>query len=121
LRFLNFFNDPRIIREQRIAAVEITLAQTLAELKSAKSKDKGKAKMVKPEVPLNKKDQIRLDEDLARRLDAEEQEAAKLERENEQEQGELTIEENSKLFIELMNERNRHFAKLRAKERRRNH
>ncbi|GJX42734.1 hypothetical protein Tco_0257724 [Tanacetum coccineum] len=181
-----------------ITEVEITLAQTLAELKSAKSKvviqepvqstvttapstilkakgitfrdagetttrtptsvssssikDKGKAKMVEPEVPLNKKDQIRLDEELARRLDAEEQEAARLERENvelqeqatlakieewdnvqammdadyelckrlqEQEQGELTIEEKSKLFMELMNERKRHFAKLRAEEKRR--
>ncbi|GKG37885.1 hypothetical protein Tco_0457108, partial [Tanacetum coccineum] len=45
-------------------------------------KDKGKAKMVEPEVPLNKKDQIRLDEELEKRLDAEEQEAARLEREN---------------------------------------
>ncbi|GJS80750.1 putative ribonuclease H-like domain-containing protein [Tanacetum coccineum] len=98
-----------------ITEVEITLAQTLAELKSAKSKvviqetvqstvtatpstipkakgitfrdagetitrtptsvssssikDKGKAMMVEPEVPLNKKDQIRLDEELAKRLD----------------------------------------------------
>ncbi|GJT87014.1 hypothetical protein Tco_1068731 [Tanacetum coccineum] len=181
-----------------ITEVEITLAQTLAELKSAKSKvviqepvqstvtttpltilkakgitfrdagetttrtptsvssssikDKGKAKMVEPEVPLNKKDQIRLDEELARRLDAEEQEAARLERENvelqeqatlakikewdnvqammdadyelckrlqEQEKGELTIEEKSKLFMELMNEKKRHFAKLRAEEKRR--
>ncbi|GJV97268.1 putative ribonuclease H-like domain-containing protein [Tanacetum coccineum] len=181
-----------------ITKVEITLAQTLAELKSAKSKvviqepiqstvtiapltipkakgitfrdagetttrtptsvssssikDKGKAKMVELEVPLNKKDQIRLDEELARRLDAEEQEAARLKRENvksqeqanlakieewdnvqammdvdyelckrlqEQEQGELTIKEKSKLFMELMNERKRHFAKLIAEEKRR--
>ncbi|GKC09907.1 hypothetical protein Tco_1001517 [Tanacetum coccineum] len=87
-----------------ITKVEITLAQTLAELKSAKSKavttapstipkakgiifrdagetttrtptsvssssikDKGKAKMDEPEVPLNKKDQIRLDEELVTR------------------------------------------------------
>ncbi|GKE07863.1 hypothetical protein Tco_1411414, partial [Tanacetum coccineum] len=120
-----------------ITEVEITLAQTLAELKSAKSKvviqepvqstvttapstilkakgitfrdagetttrtptsvssssikDKGKAKMVEPEVPLNKKDQIRLDEELARRLDAEEQEAARLERENVELQEQATL------------------------------
>ncbi|GKB59030.1 hypothetical protein Tco_0915216 [Tanacetum coccineum] len=37
----------------------------------------------------------------------------------EQEQGELTIEEKSKLFMELMNERKRHFAKLRAEAKRR--
>ncbi|GKB07293.1 hypothetical protein Tco_0835577 [Tanacetum coccineum] len=83
------------------------------------SKDKGKAKIDEPEVPLNKKDQIMLDEELARRLDAEEKEAARLEREIEQEQGELTIEEKLKLFMELINESKRHFAKLRTEEKRR--
>ncbi|GJZ00599.1 hypothetical protein Tco_0518028 [Tanacetum coccineum] len=115
-------------------------------------KDKGKAKLVEPEAPLKQKDQIRIDEELARWLHAEEQEAARLKREKvesqeqanlalieewdnmqammeadyelckrlqEQEQGELTIEEKSKLFMELMNKRKRHFARLRAKERRR--
>ncbi|GJS04984.1 putative ribonuclease H-like domain-containing protein [Tanacetum coccineum] len=99
-----------------ITEVEITLAQTLAKLKSAKSKvviqepvqstattapstipkakgitfrdaddrttrtltsvsslsikDKGKAKMDEPEVPLKKKDQIALDEEMARNLEA---------------------------------------------------
>ncbi|GKA37363.1 hypothetical protein Tco_0723928 [Tanacetum coccineum] len=99
-----------------IIEVEITLAQTLAKLKSAKSKgviqepvhstatttpstipkakgitfrdasesttrtptsvssssikDKGKAKMDEPEVPLNKNDQIALDEEIARNLEA---------------------------------------------------
>ncbi|GJW13127.1 hypothetical protein Tco_0017260 [Tanacetum coccineum] len=120
-----------------------TTTRTPTSVSSSSIKDKGKAKMVEPEVPLNKKDQIRLDEELARRLNAEEQEAARLKRENvelqeqvtlakieewdnvqammdadydlckrlqEQEQGELTIEEKSKLFMELMNERKRHFA-----------
>ncbi|GKE74945.1 hypothetical protein Tco_1536986 [Tanacetum coccineum] len=36
-----------------------------------------------------------------------------------EEQGELTIEERSKLFVELMDKRKKHFAKLRAKEIRR--
>ncbi|GJW87415.1 ribonuclease H-like domain-containing protein, partial [Tanacetum coccineum] len=58
---------------------------------SSSIKDKGKAKMVEPEVPLNKKDQIRLDEELARRLDAEEQEAARLERENVKLQEQATL------------------------------
>ncbi|GJT44983.1 hypothetical protein Tco_0953698 [Tanacetum coccineum] len=99
-----------------ITEVEITLAQTLAKLKSKKSKvviqepvqstattapstipkakgitfrdagesttrtptsvssssikDKGKAKMDEPEVPLKKKDQIALDEEMARNLEA---------------------------------------------------
>nr|GEU84002.1 hypothetical protein [Tanacetum cinerariifolium] len=45
--------------------------------------------------------------ELAERLQAEEQE-------------ELTIEERSKLFVELMNQRKKHFARLRAEEKRRN-
>ncbi|GJY95451.1 reverse transcriptase domain-containing protein, partial [Tanacetum coccineum] len=45
---------------------ELTLAQTLIEIKAAKpkargAKDKGKAKMVKPKKPLKKKDQIMFD------------------------------------------------------------
>ncbi|GJR10831.1 hypothetical protein Tco_0793483 [Tanacetum coccineum] len=46
------------------------------------------------------------DYELAQRLQAEEQ-------------GELTIEEKSKLFVELMDKRKKHFAKLRAEEIRR--
>ncbi|GJZ94475.1 ribonuclease H-like domain-containing protein [Tanacetum coccineum] len=73
-----------------ITEVEITLAQTLGKLKSAKSKVviqepvqkhqhqyllqasriKGKAKMDEPKVPLKKKDQIALDEEMARNLEA---------------------------------------------------
>ncbi|GJU20714.1 hypothetical protein Tco_1154056 [Tanacetum coccineum] len=37
-----------------------------------------------------------------------------------EEQGEITIKERSRLFVELMNRRKKHFAKLRAKEIRRN-
>ncbi|GKC49829.1 hypothetical protein Tco_1072574, partial [Tanacetum coccineum] len=36
-----------------------------------------------------------------------------------QEQEELTVEEKSKLFVELMNKRKKHFARLRAEEQRR--
>ncbi|GKG22239.1 hypothetical protein Tco_0387542, partial [Tanacetum coccineum] len=36
-----------------------------------------------------------------------------------QEQGELTIEERSRLFVELMDSRKKHFARLRAEEQRR--
>nr|GFA56305.1 hypothetical protein [Tanacetum cinerariifolium] len=38
------------------------------------SKDKGKAKMIEPKVLIKKKDQMRFDEEYARRLEAEEQE-----------------------------------------------
>ncbi|GJX54376.1 hypothetical protein Tco_0282745 [Tanacetum coccineum] len=48
----------------------------------SQAKDKGKAKMVEPEKPLKKKDQIALDEELALRLHAEEQ--AELERMQEE-------------------------------------
>ncbi|GJZ51582.1 hypothetical protein Tco_0606097 [Tanacetum coccineum] len=57
---------------------------------------------------------IDADYELAARLQAQEQEELQAE-----EQGELTIEERSKLFVELMDKRKKHFAKLRAEEIRR--
>ncbi|GKF19733.1 hypothetical protein Tco_0068371 [Tanacetum coccineum] len=119
----------------------------------SKSKDKGKAIMVEPKRPLKKKDQVALDEEMARNLEAqlqaglikEERLARKKEEEanialieswdntqammeedfelaqrlQAEEQGEITIEERTRLFIELMNKRKKHFAKLRAEEIRR--
>ncbi|GJY72205.1 hypothetical protein Tco_0475908 [Tanacetum coccineum] len=79
-------------------------------------KDKGKAKMIEPEKPLKKNDQIAFDEEIARRLEADFELAQRLQAE---EQGEITIEERSKLFVEIMNKRKQHFAKLRAEEIRR--
>ncbi|GJS23191.1 hypothetical protein Tco_0451823 [Tanacetum coccineum] len=82
-----------------ITTEEITLAQALAELRSAKPKvvvqepvttltpipsnikDKGKAKMIKTEKPLKMKEQIRLDEELDFKLQAEEEEQARLAKE----------------------------------------
>ncbi|GKC91921.1 hypothetical protein Tco_1157363, partial [Tanacetum coccineum] len=61
------------------------------------AKDKGKEKMVEPEKPLKKKDQILIDEEIAQRLQ----------------------EELSKMFVELMDKRKKHFARLRAEEQRR--
>ncbi|GJT65765.1 putative reverse transcriptase domain-containing protein [Tanacetum coccineum] len=55
--------------------VESTVTTTVP---SQKSKDKGKTIMIDPEKPLKKKDQIELDEELAREIEAEEQ--AELER-----------------------------------------
>ncbi|GKE43781.1 hypothetical protein Tco_1471065, partial [Tanacetum coccineum] len=37
----------------------------------SKTKDKGKAIMIEPEVPLKKKDQVALDEEMSRNLEAE--------------------------------------------------
>ncbi|GJW83738.1 hypothetical protein Tco_0156883 [Tanacetum coccineum] len=149
---------------------EITLAKALAELKSAKlptttaatiitavstrprakGLDKGKGKMVEPEPvkKLSKKDQLMLDEELAFKLQAEEEEEERLAREKAQqieeanivswdnvqamidadyqiaqqmqaeEQVKLSIEEKSKLFVQLLEARKKHFAAIRAKENR---
>ncbi|GKC88550.1 hypothetical protein Tco_1149199 [Tanacetum coccineum] len=109
--------------------------------------------MVKPKVLLKEKDQVGLDEEMSRNLEAQLQaeliEEERLVRQKEkeanialikswdntqammeadfelaqrlqaEEQGEITIEERSRLFVELMNRRKKHFAKLRAKEIRR--
>ncbi|GJT61862.1 hypothetical protein Tco_1005395 [Tanacetum coccineum] len=139
-----------------ITTEEITLAQALVVLRSAKPKrpcesttrttltpipsnikDKGEAKMIKPEKPLKMKEQIRLDEELAFKLQAEEEEQARLAREEAniswdnmqamieadrllverlqaREQEELTDKEKARLFVELLEKRKKHFAALRA-------
>ncbi|GJS89334.1 hypothetical protein Tco_0771970 [Tanacetum coccineum] len=108
--------------------------------------------MIEPEVPLKRKDQISLDEQIARdiqaKLDAELLEEQKLVRKQEEEANialiqswentqammeadrllaerlqskereELTYEEIAKLFMELMEKRRKHFAALRAQEKR---
>ncbi|GJU18094.1 hypothetical protein Tco_1146060 [Tanacetum coccineum] len=174
-----------------ITKVDLTLAQALAELRSAKPKvvvqepvqstttttpstipkaksiidpgesttrttltpipsnikDKGKGKMIESEKPLKKKQQIRLDEELALKLQAEEDEQARLAREKAgkveeaniswdnvqamieadrllaerlqaREKEELTDEEKARLFVELLEKRKKHFAALRAQEKR---
>ncbi|GJR66928.1 hypothetical protein Tco_0012993 [Tanacetum coccineum] len=55
------------------------------------AKDKGKGKMVEPEKPLKKKDQIALDEELALRLHAEEQAELEKERVSQEEASRATI------------------------------
>ncbi|GJX77816.1 putative ribonuclease H-like domain-containing protein [Tanacetum coccineum] len=96
---------------------KLTLAQTLIEIKAAKPKAFTTAATTTTTVVISPKargvvvqDPTMMEADyvLAQRLQAEEQ-------------GELTIEERSKLFVELMDKRKKHFAKLRAEEIRRNH
>ncbi|GKA34885.1 hypothetical protein Tco_0721314 [Tanacetum coccineum] len=85
------------------------------------SKDKGKAKMIEPEKPLKKKNHIKFDEEEALRLQAEFDEEDRLAREKAQqvqEQQELTIEEKSTLFQQLLEKRRKFFAAKRAKEKR---
>ncbi|GJU62673.1 hypothetical protein Tco_1244508 [Tanacetum coccineum] len=95
------------------------VVQELSEFKTTSSpsqasqlpqaKDKGKAIMVEPEKPLKKKDQIALDEEVARNLK---------ERLQTREQEELTDKEKARLFVDLLEKRKKHFAALRAKEKR---
>ncbi|GJT15012.1 putative reverse transcriptase domain-containing protein [Tanacetum coccineum] len=83
------------------------------------AKDKGKAKMVETEKPLKKKDQITLDKEVPRNLEAQLQ--AELEEEEKlarQREEDANIAEWSRLFMELMNKRKKPFAKLRAEEQR---
>ncbi|GJT05615.1 hypothetical protein Tco_0840077 [Tanacetum coccineum] len=126
--------------------------RALQEAQPSISKDKGKGIMIEPEVPLKRKDQIALDEQIARdiqaKLDAELIEEQKLARKQEEEANialieswentqammeadrllaerlqskereELTDEEKGKLFMELMEKRRKHFAALKAQEKR---
>ncbi|GJW51902.1 hypothetical protein Tco_0093253 [Tanacetum coccineum] len=102
-----------------ITIVELTLAQTLEELKSARPKTKGVV-MQEPKRTAREKeevsdaliaqwndiqDKVETNYELAQRLQAEEQE-------------ELTIEEKSKMFQQLLEKRRKHFAAKRVDERR---
>ncbi|GJX82075.1 hypothetical protein Tco_0331556 [Tanacetum coccineum] len=75
---------------------ELTLAQTLIEIKAAKPKNKGKAKMIESEKPLKKKDQIMYDQEVAlnlqTQLQAELEEEERLTRQNEEEANIALIE-----------------------------
>ncbi|GKF92513.1 hypothetical protein Tco_0279232, partial [Tanacetum coccineum] len=108
--------------------------------------------MIEPEKPLKKKDQIAIDKEVSRNLEAqlqaklEEEERLSRQKEEEanialieswdntqammdadfqlaqqiqiEEQEQLSIEEKSKLFVELLEKRNKNFATLRAQEKR---
>nr|GEZ15572.1 hypothetical protein [Tanacetum cinerariifolium] len=64
-----------------ISIKEITLAQALEALKTSKPKDKGKGTIIKEPVKPKKKDQIRLDEEAAKKLQAKFDEEERLARE----------------------------------------
>nr|GEV29530.1 hypothetical protein [Tanacetum cinerariifolium]GEW24441.1 hypothetical protein [Tanacetum cinerariifolium] len=97
-----------------ISMDDVTLAKALAALKSAKPmvkepsipKAKGIVMQEPEETTIRTTTVLSQNHELAERLQAEEQ-------------GELTIEERSKLFVELMNKRKKHFERLRADEKRR--
>ncbi|GKC29095.1 hypothetical protein Tco_1036389 [Tanacetum coccineum] len=88
----------------------------------AKVQDKGKGILVEEPVKPKKKDRIRLDEEIASKLQAEFDEEERLAREkdkaNAQEQEELTDEEKARLFVQFLKQRRKHFAAKRAEEKR---
>ncbi|GJV14030.1 putative ribonuclease H-like domain-containing protein [Tanacetum coccineum] len=131
-----------VIHEQEQATTPTVSSQQLSH---AKIQDKGKAKMIEPELvkKLSKKDQLKLDEEVAQRLQAEFDEQERIEREKAEvnialketwddiqakikadqllaerlqarEQEELTIEERAILFQQLLENRRKHFATKRA-------
>ncbi|GJX24235.1 hypothetical protein Tco_0228680 [Tanacetum coccineum] len=57
-------------QEEQVSASIKTFSSLQSQLPQVKGKGKGKGKMVEPEVPLKKKDQVSLDEEMARNLEA---------------------------------------------------
>ncbi|GKA26806.1 hypothetical protein Tco_0712915 [Tanacetum coccineum] len=134
-----------VIHEQEQASTPIVSSQQLSQVKV---QDKGKGKMVEPEPvkKMSKKELLRLDEELAFKLQAEEEEerlarekAQQVEEANiawddvqakidvdyqlaqrlqAQEQEELTDEEKARLFVQFLEQRRKHFAAKRAEEKR---
>ncbi|GKB52595.1 hypothetical protein Tco_0903348, partial [Tanacetum coccineum] len=134
-----------VIHEEEQATTPTVSSQQPSQLKV---QDKGKGKMVEPEKPMKKKELIRLDEEIASKLQAEFDEEVRLAREKAEkeeeanivswdnvqamidvdyqmaqqmqaeEQEKLSIEEKSKLFVQLLEARKKHFAAIRAQEKR---
>nr|GEZ87177.1 hypothetical protein [Tanacetum cinerariifolium] len=84
------------------------------------SKDKGKAKNDRTREAFKKKDQIALDEEVARKLEAEItaeiEEEEMIAREKDEANRALSIEERSKLLAELIESRRKYLAAKRAEE-----
>ncbi|GJY01505.1 hypothetical protein Tco_0359657 [Tanacetum coccineum] len=156
-----------VVKDVNLTVDEVTLAQALADLKSVKpkvkanvveepsvpisaanTKDKGKGIMVEEPVKyMKKKDLVRLDEEIASKLQAEFDEEERLAREKDEanvalteewddiqakvdvdyqlaqrlqagEQEKFTTEQKATLFKELLEQRRKHFAVKRAEEKR---
>ncbi|GJR52996.1 putative ribonuclease H-like domain-containing protein [Tanacetum coccineum] len=104
---------------------DLTIDQTFMKMKSEKSKAKGVTmkepsesgtRVRVPPAQIDPKDKEKLRDFKQTIMDADYELAAKLQAE---EQGEISIEERSKLFVELINERKKHFARLKVEEQRR--
>ncbi|GKD84297.1 hypothetical protein Tco_1351136 [Tanacetum coccineum] len=115
-----------VIHEQEQAPTPIVSSQQPSQVKV---QDKGKGKMDEPKTmkKMSKKDLLGLDEELAFKLQAEEEEEslAKVkanyqlaQRLQAQEQEELTDEEKARLFVQFLEQRRKYFATKRAEEKR---
>ncbi|GKA21746.1 hypothetical protein Tco_0701735 [Tanacetum coccineum] len=123
---------------------ETTPTVSFQQPSQVKVQDKGKGKMVEPENPMKKKELIRFDEEIALKLQAKFDEEVRLARKKAkkeeeanivswdnvqamidvdyqmaqqmqaEEQEKLSIEEKSKLFVQLLKARKKHFAAMRA-------
>ncbi|GJX82546.1 hypothetical protein Tco_0332027 [Tanacetum coccineum] len=103
-------------KDVKLSVDEVTLAQALAALKSAKPEDdkvkvqdKGKGIMVEEPLKMKKKNQITKDM-FDYQLGSKELQA--------QEQEELTDEEKARLFVQFLEQRRKHFVAKRVEEKR---
>nr|GFA28180.1 hypothetical protein [Tanacetum cinerariifolium] len=71
---------PKVVVQEQETSTTIIVAAKTVTTAVLTPRAKGKAKMIEPEVPIQKKDQMRIDEECARKLEAEKQEAARLSR-----------------------------------------
>ncbi|GKC30867.1 hypothetical protein Tco_1038161 [Tanacetum coccineum] len=99
--------QPLMIKDNgKAIMIEPELEAELIEEEKLARKQEEEANIALIESWYNTKAMMEADFELAQKLQTEEQ-------------GEITIEERSRLFVELMNKRNEHFAMLRAEEKRR--
>ncbi|GJU34600.1 uncharacterized mitochondrial protein-like protein [Tanacetum coccineum] len=103
-----------VIHEQEQAPTPTVSSQQPSQVKI---QDNGKGKMVElePVKKMSKKDLLRLDEELAFKLQAKVEADYQLaQRLQAQEQEELTDEEKARLFVQFLEQRRKHFAAKRA-------
>nr|GEX04044.1 hypothetical protein [Tanacetum cinerariifolium] len=63
----SIFDDEEVVAEKEVSTVDpLPTTGEVVSTVGAKAKDKGKAKMIEPEKPLKRKDQIMIDEEVAK-------------------------------------------------------
>nr|GEV75210.1 hypothetical protein [Tanacetum cinerariifolium] len=77
---------PKVVVQEQEMSTTILAAATTVTTDVPTPRAKGKAKMIELKIPIKKKDQMRIDEEYARKLEAEEQEAARLSRAQQDEE-----------------------------------